>query len=139
MSSRNSQVLLWFVLWTFFTIAARKFHPTIVVAASATGCLELGSSSAVYLNELLLVPKLFVVRRFFSYAAVLFLSVAVITIAVVVLIHLLYDILWRPDMRRFGFWTNVESDFGWIAVHLVLAACLLRVWRRWAARREPGA
>ncbi len=68
MSSRSSQAVLWFVLWISFTIATRKFHPTIVIAASATGCLELASASAVYWNELLLVPKLLVVRRFFSYA-----------------------------------------------------------------------
>jgi len=135
--SRIAQAALWFTLWTFFTIATRKFHPTIVIAASATACLESASACAVYFDGLLLVPNLLLLRRFLSYATAIFLSVAVITVAVVLLIQLLYDILWGPDARRFGFWTNAEYDFCWIAVHVVLAACLRRVWRRWAATRKP--
>ena len=130
-------MVLWFALWILFTIATRKFHPTVVVAASATGCLELASASVVYLNELLLVPKLLAVRRFFAYAAALFWSIAGITIAVVVLIQFLYDLLWGPNVRRFGFWTNIESDLVWIAVHVVFAACVRSAWRRWAERRQP--
>ena len=133
-SSRNSQVVLWFALWILFTIATRKFHPTLIIAASATGCLESASASAVYFNELLLVPKLLALRRFFSYAAALLLSIALITIGVVVLIQLLYEIFWGPDERRFAFSANIESDFGWIAVHIVLAAGLRRVWGRWPRR-----
>lgn len=90
------------------------FHPTILLAASATGCLELASASAVYFNELWLVPHVRAVRRFFTYAAALCLFVSLITIAVVFLIQLLYDILWIPDPRRFSLWTNIESDFAWI-------------------------
>jgi hypothetical protein len=126
---RTLQVTLWLALWILFTMATRVFHPTLLIALTATGCLELASASAVYLNELLLVPKFLLKRRFFLYSSALILSVSVITVGVVFLIQAVYNILWRPDPRRLGLWTNIESDFAWIAIHLLFGACAFRIWR----------
>jgi hypothetical protein len=117
----------------FFTMATRAFHPTLLIAVTATGCLELASASAVYLNELLLVPKFFLARRLFTYWVALFLSVSLITIGVVLLIQLMYNVLSGPDPRRLGLWTNIESDFAWVAVHVLFGACVFRIWRHWTA------
>ena len=118
-------------LWILFTMATRAFHPSLLIALAATGCLELASASAVYLNELLLVPKFLSERRFLIYVAALFATVSLMTIGVVILIQVLYDIFWGPDPRRLGLWTNIESDFAWIAVHLIFGACVFRAWRHW--------
>ena len=130
------QVIVWFALWILFTIGTRAFHPTLLIAASAIGCLELASATGVYLNEFLLAPKLLAPKKVFAYVTLLFLSASLIAIGVVVVIQLLYDILWGPDPRRLRFWINFESDFAWIAVHIGLAAVVAGIWRRRAASFE---
>ena len=128
------QVVGWVALWIFFTIATRMFHPTSLIAVSVTGCLELAAAGAFYLNEFWLVPRFLVVNRFFGYAAALFVAVLGITVAVVFLIQLLYDILWMPDPRRLTLKTNIETDFAWISVHVLLGAGVFRLWKHWARR-----
>jgi hypothetical protein len=131
MSSQVLQAMLWVALWILLATATRVFHPTILIAASATACLELASLSAVYLNHSVLVPKFLATRRLFRYAAALLLSLSILTMAAVFAIQLLYDIFWRPDARRFGLWVNIESDFAWIALHVLAAALFYGAWRRW--------
>lgn len=111
-----------------FNDSNQSLSPDASHSVTATGCLEVASAAAVYLNELLLVPKFFSERQFSIYWVAIFLSVLLITIGVVLLIQLTYNVLWGPDPRRLGLWTNIESDFAWISIYLLFGACALRIW-----------
>ena len=51
---------------------------------------------------------------------------SVLTALDVALIQKAYDLLWGPDVRRFGFWVNYGLDFAGMALHLLAAVVI--VW-----------
>lgn len=63
-------------------------------------------------------------------------TVAVLDLIAVPLIQFIYDWLWGPDPRRFGFWFNVLSDGIIIVVHVV--ATMMVMWvARFLRERMP--
>ena len=62
-----------------------------------------------------------ITRRWFlgtALAAALFVVANALTIVAVVAISSVYDLLWGPDPRRFGFWVNYGLDLTGMCVHL---------------------
>ena len=90
---------------------------------------------AVYFNWLLLVPRFWNRRQFASHWLYLGATLCTLTALVVMLIQAVYDVLWGPDPRRFGFWVNYGLDFTGTSVHLALAAMVVWLLRR----RRPTA
>jgi hypothetical protein len=101
----------------------------MMIGAVATALLELGSATALYANEFVLIPRLFRKQRI-AYAFALLLMLTALTMSVVYAIQFVYDHLWGPDSRRLGFRTNFVSDLAWITVHLVLGSIIYRLARR---------
>ncbi len=58
----------------------------------------------------------------------------VLTIVVVLLIQVVYDVLWGPDPNRFGFCTNFLYGSILIMVHLAIATWIIRLARALGAR-----
>ena len=112
---------VWLCVFIFWLFATRQFHPTTVIAVSATAVLVLVSALAVYINSLFLLPRFGRRRLWWQYAALLAATVIVLDLLAVPLIQIIYDWLWRPDPLRFGFWFNVMSDGFIIVLHLVIA------------------
>ena len=118
---------VWLCVYALWLTATRRFHPTWTVAASATAILVAASALAVYLDALVLRPRLARRRLWAQYALSLLAAVAVLDVAAVLSIGAVYDRLWRPDPLRFGFWFNVLSDGVIIVLHLLAAAWLARL------------
>jgi NADH:ubiquinone oxidoreductase subunit 3 (subunit A) len=85
------------------------------------------SALAVYVNSLFLIPKFARCHLWWQYTNSLLATVAVLDLIAVLLIQFMYDWLWGPDPRRFGFWFNMLSDGIIIVVHIV-AATIMMMW-----------
>ncbi|MDB5352737.1 MAG: hypothetical protein JWN86_3984 [Planctomycetota bacterium] len=123
------QGLAWVVIYVFWLITLRAYHPTWSVAAWATLLLVLFYAAAV---TLALYPLARLRSRrgpAISLAALLAVEAA-LTLAIVPAIQIVYDLLWHPDPRRFGFWTNVWTDFAGMNVHVLIAAGIAWLLRR---------
>lgn len=113
----------WVAVYGFWLWATRAYHPTLSIAAAATFLLVASFAAAFYLDRLVLASRLAGGRRL---AALLAVEMG-LNLAVVAAIQLVYDAMWGPDPRRFGFSTNVATDFLGMHLHVVAA--------RWIAAR----
>ncbi len=134
--SLRSQAIAWLSLWVFWTAVSCGRHPTLLVGALATGALLGACAAAVYSDRIVLAPRLLASRRFATYWAAVVLVVGAAALAAVAAIGRVYDVLWGPDERRFGFRANFGIDFAAVALHVAAAALLAR---RAARRRETPA
>jgi hypothetical protein len=118
---------VWLCVFSFFLLATRQYHPTLIIAISATSILVAVSALAVYINSLLLLPRFARRRLWGQYIVLLLATVIILDLIAVQTIQAIYDWLWGPDPMRFGFWFNVMSDGFIIAVHLLIAVCSMWV------------
>jgi hypothetical protein len=125
---------VWLCVLIFLLVATRQYHPTLLIAISATAALVSVSALAVYINRLFLLPTFARRRRWGQYAILLLATVIVLDLIAVQTIQAIYDWLWRPDPLRFGFWFNVMSDGFIIVAHLVIATCIM--WIATLLRRK---
>ena len=131
---------MWLGVFAFWLSATRQYHPTPVLAVLATAVLVSASALAVYVNSLFLIPRFARRHLWWQYTASLLATVAVLDLIAVLLIQFIYDWLWGPDPRRFGFWFNVLSDGIIIAAHVVAATMVMWVARflRERTPRQPS-
>lgn len=115
---------VWLQVFYWWLLITRDFHPTWTVAACATAILVGASAAAVYLNALVLRPRLS--GRLWVYVVSVCAAVLALDLAAVLSIGAVYDWLWRPDPRRFGFWFNLLSDGVIINLHLLVSVWLAR-------------
>ena len=128
--SKVQQVAVWTFLWCFWSFMSRNNHPTLFIDLIATGLMLACFAAVVYFNWLVLVPRFWYRRQFGLYWLCLAFASCALTAAVVVLIQEVYDMLWGPDLLRFGFWVNYGLDFTGMMVHLALAALVVRLVHR---------
>ena len=127
---------VWLGVFAFWLLVTRQYHPTPALAVLATAVLVSASALAVYVNNLLLLPRFARRHLWWQYAAALLATVAILDLLAVPLIQFLYDWLWGPDPRRFGFWFNVLSDGSIIVVHVVVATLVMWI-AKFLGRRTP--
>lgn len=127
-----AQIGIWSVLWIFWFFVSGDHHPTALINAIVTTLLLATYAAGVYLNHLVLIPRLGARRPL--YWGALLLVMSVLTAAVVIAIQLVYDALLGPDPRRFGFWLNFGLDFFGLALHLLLAFLLVQFLARRAGK-----
>jgi hypothetical protein len=118
---------MWLGVFAFWIAATRQYHPTPALAVLATAVLVSASAAAVYINSLFLVPRFARRHLWWQYVTALLATVAVLDLIAVPLIQFIYDWMWGPDPRRFGFWFNVFSDGTIIVVHIVAATMAIQV------------
>ena len=127
---------LWSGVFAFWLLVTRSHHPTWIVAASVTAVLVTAFALAVYVNSLLLWPEFARRRLWLRYLLSLLPLVAVLDLAAVLLIQLVYDWLGVPRAGRYSFWFNMASDGAGIIMHVV--AALGVVWiARYLRRGTP--
>ncbi|HYW08968.1 MAG TPA: hypothetical protein VE913_18560 [Longimicrobium sp.] len=119
-------LLGWIALTSLAMVLVRAHHPTLLINALATSLLFASFAVAVYINHLVLIPRLLNADRPAPYVVALLLTMVGVTLAAVLGIQFVYDLLWGPDPLRYGFWFNFASDFTGTLLHVVGAAVL--VW-----------
>ena len=128
-----THLAVWSAVFVAWLLVTRPYHPTPLIWVLATAILVAASASAVYVHRHYVLNGFRRHRSWARYAASLVVLVALLDLAAVLLIQLVYDVLWGPDPNRFGFWFNFGSDGFIIALHLLGAACA-----GWAVRRVRG-
>lgn len=128
--TRTQQVLIWIGLWGFWVFVSRHNHPTLLLDCLATALLVAAFAAAVYFNWRILVPRFLRTRRLFAYWASLLAVVSALSAADALVISKVYDFVWGPDPRRFGFWVNFGLEFALICIYLLAAACVAWLVRR---------
>lgn len=129
-------IAVWLGVFAFWLLATRQYHPTLVIAVSATAMLVFASALAVYVNSLFLLPRFARRHRWWQYAASLLATILVLDFIAVLLIQFIYDRLWKPDPMRFGFWFNMLSDGIILTVHVVAAMMTMRIAKLLRDRRS---
>lgn len=134
-------VAVWSGVFVFWLVVTRQHHPTLTIAASVTTVLVSSFALAAYAHSLFLLPAFARQRLWFRYILSLFMTVAVLDLAAVLLIQFIYDRLWGADPLRYGFWFNMASDGFGIVVHLVAAMIVMWIVRflRRRASAQPSA
>lgn len=107
----------------FWLTVLRTHHPTLTIAILATALLIGSYAIAVYINQLLLIPR-FQTMGFGRYLVMLAGVLFFLTVGAVLSIQTVYDHFWGPDTRRFGFWFNFTTDLSGMMIY-VLGAWLI--------------
>jgi len=127
--SVRAQVLLWFALLVFWTVFSTSYHPTILIDISATTLLLTFYAAIVYINYLVLLPRLRNGGKYFFYWSALLLSMIMLTFIVHALIRILYSL--QGDADQLGdYWQHYAIDLFGMAVHLLLAAAVVWIGKR---------
>ena len=120
-------IAAWLAVFGFWVFLARDYHPTLLIDALATAVLVTVAAGTVYVNKLILLPKYRARRAYALYAIALVATVVLLALIAVITIQLMYDALWGPDPRRFGFGTNFVYECIFIVVHFVAALGVMKL------------
>jgi len=110
------------------------FHPTLEITLVATAMLSLCYAAAVYLNQMVLVPRLFYEDKQRLYYLSLTASMLLLTFMVLSLIRAVYR--WEGYGEYLGsYWENFVIDlFGmvvYVSVTSLLTRCVARFRIEW--------
>lgn len=130
----TGSLVAWFGVWAFWFLTTRKFHPTAALAFTVTTALVAAYATAAYLNHLVLLPRMWEVGKRWRYLATLVAVIVTLTAAALTVIRLCYLEWWGPDPDPNGAYKHFAIDLVGMVVHLVLAAVVVTVARKLAAR-----
>ena len=121
-----SSLLAWIAVWGFWLTLTYGFHPTFLLAMIVTTSLVGVYAVTTYINHLVLIPRLcsggIGGRYLISITAVMTLLTAV----ALAIIRLSYLVTLGPDPDPYGFYKHYAIDLFGMAVHVGLAALVVR-------------
>jgi hypothetical protein len=122
-----THLLSWLCMAGFWLMVLRAHHPTFTIAILATALLIASYAIAVYINQLLLIPR-FQTWGFAYYLIVLAIVLFCLTVTGVLSIQAVYDFFWGPDRRCFGFWFNFTTDLCGMIIYVFGAWLICKSW-----------
>jgi hypothetical protein len=132
--SLRGSLLAWGVVWAFWLATTHTFHPTFVLAMIVTTSLVTAYAAAVYVNHLMLLPKLWQAGRRWTYAGGLAVAMCLLTAGALVIIRVSYRLMWGPDPDPWGAYKHYLIDLFGMAVHVGAAAGAVLLFRRLTSR-----
>lgn len=132
---RAVSVVAWIAVWVFWLVATRSFHPTTGLVLLVTTALVVAYATAVYLNHLLLLPRLWQPGYRARYVVVLAVAMAVLTAMALLVIRSAYLAALGPDPDPYGALRHYGIDLLGMAVHVLAAAVV--VWIVGRLMRTP--
>jgi hypothetical protein len=120
----------WTAVWGFWLTLTHGFHPTFLLAVIVTSSLVGVYAVASYLNHLVLVPLLCSRGIGWNYLIAIFAVMAVLTAIGLGMIRLSYLVTWGPDPDPYGLYKHYAIDLFGMAVHVGLAALIVRFMQR---------
>jgi hypothetical protein len=123
--SIRTQILIWLVLYAFWLVFSLDYHPTLLIDIIVTTILSAAYASAIYLNHLVLIPRLFHSRHYLGYFSLLIAAMAVLTFVAFSSVRATYFSLWDPDQIG-DYWWHYSIDLFGMIVYVSAAAQL--VW-----------
>lgn len=131
-------LVAWVGVWAFWLAVTHDFHPMPVLAVVVTTSLIVAYAAAVYINHLILVPRLWVAGRRGQYAAWLAATMALLTAVALAVIRTTYAAWYGPDADPHGVYKHYAVDLFGMAVHILVAAGVVAVSRRLCRGRLPA-
>ncbi|MGL6073570.1 MAG: hypothetical protein ACRC8S_05340 [Fimbriiglobus sp.] len=125
-------LLAWFAVWAFWLIVTRDFHPTLDHALVVTTSLIVAYAIAAYIHHLVLIPKLRVKGFQARYLGVLIVMMLLLNAIALAILRTAYIAWSGPDPDPNGVYKHYLIDLFGMAVHLVIAALLVRVARKFS-------
>jgi hypothetical protein len=132
------QILIWLVLYAFWLVFSLDYHPTLLIDIIVTTLLSAAYASAIYLNHLVLIPRLFRPRNYLGYFSSLIGVMALLTFIVLFAIRATYFSLWDPNLIG-DYWWHYGIDFFGMIVHVLAAALLVWIVTRVKLRNRSNA
>ncbi|AMV24763.1 hypothetical protein VT84_10230 [Gemmata sp. SH-PL17] len=126
--------LVWVIVGLFWYVTTRDFHLTTELAVIVTASLVVAFAVAVDVNHLVLIPRYWRSRRYGTYAAFLFGTMAILTAIALTVIRVSYFRLHGPDADPYGMYKHFVIDLFGVAVHVAAAAGIVWIWRRTMTR-----
>jgi hypothetical protein len=123
--------LAWLAVCLFWFVITRRHHPTLTLAIIATASLVLAYAAAAYGNFLVPMPRYWKTRRYARYVVTLLGTMVVLTALAPGIIRTSYFPTLGPDPDPNGLYVHFAIDFCGMAVHLLVAAGVVWVVRRW--------
>lgn len=128
----------WSIVWVFWLMTTRDFHPTLALALVATTSLITAYASAAYINHLVLIPLLLSKGLHWQYAVWLAATMAVLTAIALAVIRVTYNSWWGSDADPFGIYKHYAIDLFGMAVHLLAAAATVKLTDWLCCRSRAG-
>jgi hypothetical protein len=130
-------LVAWVGVWAFWLAVTHNFHPTVALALIVTTSLVVAYAVAVYVNHLVLVPRLWMTGRRWRYWAWLAATMALLTAGALAVIRVSYFELVGPDADPNGVYKHYAIDLFGMAAHLLAAAGVVAIGRRLCRTRPP--
>ena len=134
----RGSLLAWGGVWAFWLATTHTFHPTFVLAVIVTTSLVTAYAAAVYVNHLMLLPRLWRAGRRWTYVGWLAATMCLLTAAALVIIRVSYRTMWGPDTDPLGAYKHYLIDLLGMAVHVAAAAGTVVLFRQLTSRRRGG-
>ncbi len=125
----RTQVIVWLLLYCFWVWVSMGFHPTFEIDLIVTALLTIFYAAAIYINELLVLPRLAPQRVTTSSIAAQLIVQVVLTFAVLGLIRLTY---WQLGYGEYlgDYWEHYCIDLLGMTVHVIAARILVSQLRK---------
>jgi hypothetical protein len=120
-------LLAWVGVGLFWFVTTRGFHPSRTLAIVVTVSLVTAYAIASYLNHLVLIPRYWRTGHYFRYVTWLIASMVLLTAAAFAVLRTWYIASLGPGRDPGGLYINYAIDLFGMAVHLLLAAFLVRL------------
>ena len=130
-SALIGSVVAWLALWAFWLLLTRDSHPTFLLALIVTTSLIVAYAMVAYIQHLYLIPHYWKQNRRGRYAGLLLALMLVLNALALTVIRVSYFQLWGPDADPYGAYKHFAIDLFGMVVHLLLAACAIRIWKRY--------
>jgi hypothetical protein len=118
-------------MWLVLT---RSFHPSWAHALVVTTSLVGAYAAAAYLNHGVLLPRLWASGRRWRYGLSLMGTMVLLTGAALAVIRMAYFAWSGPDADPYGVYKHFAIDLFGMAVHLLAAAGVVALGRRFLRR-----
>jgi hypothetical protein len=123
-------LLMWAALWAFWFTITRNYHPTTPLAIIVTTSLMAACAISIYVDHLVLIPRLWRHQRFAAYFGSLLAAVAVSTAILLAVIRTAYYRTLGPDPDPYGACRHFAIDFSGVLAHVAAAAAIVWLWKR---------
>ena len=129
----------WLVVGVFWLVTTRSRHPTFGLAVITTAAIMVAYAIAAYINHLALIPRYLRRHQPVRYAAMLAAVMSLLTVVALMVIRAAYERVVGPEPDPVRTWvTHFGIDLFGMGVHLVVAAVVVRIARRWVRETAAG-